>query len=88
MSSAGFEPAIPSAKRPQTYTLDLAATGIGPNIISVKKSKRMTETGHVTHMGDMRGACEILVGKSERKRTNIWRHTISQEGINIRLIGF
>jgi hypothetical protein len=24
----GFEPAIPAAKRPQTYVLDLAATGI------------------------------------------------------------
>jgi hypothetical protein len=30
MSSAGFEPAIPAAKRPQTYALDHAATGIGP----------------------------------------------------------
>jgi hypothetical protein len=29
MPSAGFEPAIPATKRPQTYALDSAATGIG-----------------------------------------------------------
>jgi hypothetical protein len=29
MPRAGFEPAIPAAKRPQTYGLDRAATGIG-----------------------------------------------------------
>jgi hypothetical protein len=29
MSQAGFEPAIPVTKRPQTYVLDRVATGIG-----------------------------------------------------------
>jgi hypothetical protein len=29
MSSAGFEPAIPANKLPQTYALGRAATGIG-----------------------------------------------------------
>jgi hypothetical protein len=29
MLSAGFEPAIPKIKQPQTYVLDHAATGIG-----------------------------------------------------------
>jgi len=29
MPSAGFEPAIPAVKRPQTYTLCRTATGIG-----------------------------------------------------------
>jgi hypothetical protein len=29
MPSAGFEPAIPATKRPQTYTLERVATGIG-----------------------------------------------------------
>jgi hypothetical protein len=29
MSRAGFEPATPAPKRPQTYALDQAATGIG-----------------------------------------------------------
>jgi hypothetical protein len=29
MSQEGFEPAIPATKRPQTYALGRAATGIG-----------------------------------------------------------
>jgi hypothetical protein len=29
MTQAGFEPAIPAAKRPQTYALGLAVTEIG-----------------------------------------------------------
>jgi hypothetical protein len=29
MPRAGFEPATPATKRPQTYALDRAATGIG-----------------------------------------------------------
>jgi hypothetical protein len=29
MPSAGFESGIPATKRPQTYALDRAATGIG-----------------------------------------------------------
>jgi hypothetical protein len=29
MSLAGYEPVIPASKRPQTHTLDGAATGIG-----------------------------------------------------------
>jgi hypothetical protein len=29
MPRAGFEPAIPATKRPRTYDLDGAATGIG-----------------------------------------------------------
>jgi hypothetical protein len=32
MSSAGFEPAIPATKRPKTYALDRAATGIGSSV--------------------------------------------------------
>jgi hypothetical protein len=32
MPPVGFEPAIPASARPQTYTLDRAATGIGRDI--------------------------------------------------------
>jgi hypothetical protein len=32
MPSAGFEPAIPATKRPQTYVFDSTATGIGAGI--------------------------------------------------------
>jgi len=31
MRSAGFEPTISAGERPQTYTLDRAATGTGPS---------------------------------------------------------
>jgi hypothetical protein len=33
MTSEGFEPVIPATKRPQTYALDRAATGIGKSRI-------------------------------------------------------
>jgi hypothetical protein len=36
-----------------------------PNIIRVIKSRRMRWVRHVAHMGDMRNACNILVGKRE-----------------------
>jgi hypothetical protein len=32
MPRAGFEPAIPATKQPQTYALERAATGIGKQI--------------------------------------------------------
>jgi hypothetical protein len=35
MTSAGFEAAMPATKRPQTYALDSAATGIGLNYFSI-----------------------------------------------------
>jgi hypothetical protein len=36
MPSAGSEPAIPATKRPHTYALDRAATGIGCITVSHK----------------------------------------------------
>jgi hypothetical protein len=39
MPRAGFEPAIPATKRPQTYALDRAATGIGVYSIGTIKLK-------------------------------------------------
>jgi hypothetical protein len=38
MPRAGFEPTTPATKRPQTYPLDRAATGIG--IIKVIKQEK------------------------------------------------
>ena len=35
MHTAGAEPAMPASKRPQTYTWDREATGIGRSIISL-----------------------------------------------------
>jgi len=39
-----------------------------PNIIRVIKSRRMRWAGHVTSVGKMRNACNILVTKHEGKR--------------------
>jgi hypothetical protein len=36
--SVGFKPTIPSSKRPQTYTLDCVATGIGCKLYSPHKN--------------------------------------------------
>ena len=43
-----------------------------PNIIRVKKSRRMRWTGHVARMGERRGVYRVLVGNPEGKRT-LWR---------------
>jgi hypothetical protein len=40
-----------------------------PNIVQVVTSRRMRWVGYVSHMGERRGACRILVGKPEEKRT-------------------
>ena len=40
-----------------------------PNIVRVIKSRRMRWAGHVTRMGEERGAYRVLVGKPEGKRT-------------------
>jgi hypothetical protein len=38
------------------------------NIFRVIKSRRMRWTGHVARIGEGRGACKILVGRSEGRR--------------------
>jgi hypothetical protein len=38
------------------------------NIIRVIKSRIMRWTGHVTRMGERRGACSFLMGKTEGNR--------------------
>jgi hypothetical protein len=40
-----------------------------PNTIWAIKPGRMTWAGHVTRMGDRRGACRVLVERLERKRS-------------------
>ena len=39
-----------------------------PNIVRVKKSRRMRLEGHVARIGEKRGVYRVLVGKSEGKR--------------------
>jgi hypothetical protein len=38
------------------------------DITGVIKPRRMIWVGHVAHIGEMRGACRVLVGNTERKR--------------------
>jgi hypothetical protein len=39
-----------------------------PSIVRVIKARRMRWAGHVVHMGEVRGAYNILDGKPERRR--------------------
>jgi hypothetical protein len=39
-----------------------------PNIVRVIKSRRVRWAGHVTRMGEGRGAYRVLVGRPEGKR--------------------
>jgi hypothetical protein len=39
-----------------------------PNIVRVIKSRRIRWAGYVARMGEERGVCRVLVGKSEGKR--------------------
>ena len=39
-----------------------------PNIVRVKKSRRMKWAGHVARMGERRGVYRVLVGKPEGKK--------------------
>jgi hypothetical protein len=44
MPRAGFKPATPAIKRPQTYALDRAVTGIGTNrILDTKIIKKIKD---------------------------------------------
>jgi hypothetical protein len=39
-----------------------------PSIVRVTKARRMRWAGHVAHMGEVRSAYNILVGRSEGRR--------------------
>ena len=41
---------------------------VKPDIIRIVKSRRLLWAGHVTRMGNERGAWKLLVGKPEGKR--------------------
>jgi hypothetical protein len=61
-----------------------------PSIVRVIKARRMRWVGHVAHMGEVRGACNILVGRPEgrtplgRPRSR-WEDNIKMD---LREIGF
>jgi hypothetical protein len=61
-----------------------------PSIVRVIKARRMRWAGHVAHMGEVRGAYNILVGKPEGRRPLgrprcIWEDNIKMD---LRKIGF
>jgi len=56
-----------------------------PNIVRMKKSRRMRWTGHVARMGEGRGVYRVLVGKPEGKRP-FGRHTRRDGRIILRRI--
>jgi hypothetical protein len=63
MPLAGFEPAIPANKRPQTHALDGAATGIGPTSYTVIKS--LVKIG--------------VIDESVIRKTSVHRNTVLRE---------
>jgi hypothetical protein len=50
------------------HNKELYAVYSSPNIIWVMKSRRLKWTGNTAHMGERRGACRVLVVKSEGRR--------------------
>jgi hypothetical protein len=61
-----------------------------PSIVRVIKARRMKWAGHVAHMGEVRGAYNILVGRPEGRRPLgrprcIWEDNIKMD---LREIGF
>jgi hypothetical protein len=61
-----------------------------PGIVMVIKARRMRWAGHVARMGEVRGACNILVGRPEGRRPlgrprHRWEDNIKMD---LREIGF
>jgi hypothetical protein len=50
------------------YNEELHGLHSSPSIIRVTKARRMRWAGHVACMGEVRGACNILVGRPEGRR--------------------
>jgi hypothetical protein len=53
MPPAGFEPAIPASERPQTHSLDSAATGIGTQVSYFVKMHGMNNVKGVSNSNFM-----------------------------------
>jgi hypothetical protein len=63
-----------------------------PNIIWVIKSRRMRWSGHVTRMGEKRGAYRILVGRPEGRRPlgrprHRWENNIKMDLQEVEWVG-
>jgi hypothetical protein len=87
MPSAGFEPATPATKRPQTYALDSSATEVGSKRLYGAISQnaailysKIKGNQIVEHMGDMMKVPQSLVGK--RGGENI----VKEVSVDVRIV--
>jgi hypothetical protein len=61
MPPAGFEPAVPASKRPQSLALDSSATQIDLlHIIRVNKETRMKFVSHIHWLQEMINTAQLL----------------------------
>jgi hypothetical protein len=70
---------------------ELYALYSSPNIIRMIKSRRMRWAGHVACMWDRRGACRVLVKRSERRTPfgrprSRWEDNIKMDLLEVRWI--
>jgi hypothetical protein len=83
--SAGFEPATPATKRPQTYALDRAATEVSRYLLQAYKSKRHVISTHLIIMSFILITLQPiespkhLPARSERGAPNISRFRFCQQ---------
>jgi hypothetical protein len=61
MSLAGFKPAVPTSERPQTHTLDRAATRIGNEIFTAGSYKLALPLLLLIHRFSERNATRFLL---------------------------
>jgi hypothetical protein len=89
MPSAGFEPATPATKRPQTYALDSAATEVGSKrlygVTSISQNAAIlyskikgNQIGE--HMGEMMKVPQSLVGKCGGE------NTVKEVSVDVRIV--
>jgi hypothetical protein len=64
MRPVGFEPMIPASERPQTYALDRAATGIGPDVYHTFIFTRKVRNDNDTDISRSPTQKEILQDRS------------------------
>jgi hypothetical protein len=80
MPSAGFEPATPATKRPQTYALDRAATEVCKYLLAYRKK--------TPSVNSMKNWCEKFL-----KTGSVQHHLMLTDDLNVyypkhRLTGF
>ena len=75
-AQAGFEPAIPAGKRPQTYAVDRAATGIG----KIRSPDRPAGSESLYRLRSHGPLVKALSHTAEWKGSFYWRVTKDKQG--------